>query len=91
MVLQLLALGRHCAEQGAAGVDQVLALHILGPVHQKILLLRSHGGGNALGRGVAEQPQDAQGLLVDRLDGAQQRGFLVQRLALVGAERGGDT
>ena len=91
VVLQLLALGRHRAEQGPAGVDQILALHVLGPVHQEILLLRSHGGGHALGRGVAEQPQDSQGLLVDRLHGAQQRGFLVQRLALVGAEGGGDT
>ncbi len=87
MVLHLLALRRLRAEQGAARVDKVLPLFIHGLVDEKIFLLRPDGCDDAPGVRVAEQAQDAQRLLVDGVHGAQQRGFLVQRFAAVGAER----
>ncbi len=91
MIVHLLSLGRHGAEQGTAGIDQILALQVLLPVHQEILLLRAYGGGHLLRGGVPKKPQDPQRLLVDRLHGTQQRGLFVQRLAGVGTEGGGDT
>ena len=41
MVVQLLSLGRHSAEQRASGIDQIFALQIFLPVDQEILLLCS--------------------------------------------------
>ncbi len=90
MVLHLLPFRRLCAEQRAAGVDQVLPLFVHGFVDQKILLLRPDRGDDPLGLRVAEQPQNAQGLLVQRVHRAQQRGLFIQRLPAVGAERRGD-
>ena len=90
LVIQLLALGGGSAEEGAAGVDEVAALQVLLPVHQEILLLGTHRGEHLLGLGVAEQPQDTQTLGVDGLHGAQQGGLLVQCLAVIGDEDGGD-
>ena len=90
LVLQLLPLGGGCAEEGAPGVDEVPALQILLPVHQEVLLLGPHLGDDLFGRGVPKQPEDAQRLGADGLHGAQQGGFLVQRLAVVGDEDGGD-
>ena len=90
VVVQLLALGRPGAEQGPAAEDQVLpaAVHLL--VDEEILLLRTHLGGDVLGLGVAEQPQDADALGVQQLHGTQQGGLFVQSLAAVGTENGGD-
>ena len=91
LVVQLLALRGGSAEQGPAGVNQVPALHILLPVHQKILLLRAHAGGDLFGGRVAKKPQDAQGLGVDGLHGPQQGGLFIQGFPGVGHEDGGDT
>ena len=90
VILQLLALGRARAEQRPAGEDQVGPLVKVGLVHQEVLLLRAHGGGDRVYVGLAEQAQDAQGLVVNQAHRAQQRGLLVQRLAGIGAEGGGD-
>ena len=90
VVVQLLSLGRLRAEEGAAGVDQVGAAVVHLRVDQEILLLRAHGGAHVGHVGVAEELQNAQGLAVDGLHGAQQRGLVVQRFAAVGAERRGD-
>ena len=90
VVVQLLPLGGLGAEQRAAGIDQVAALVVHGPVDEEVLLLRSHGGGHALHIVVAEQLQDAQRLFVQRLHAPQQRRLFVQRLAAVGAEGRGD-
>ena len=88
LVFQLLALGRLGAEERAAGEDQVQALVEELLVDQEVFLLRADRGRH-FGRGrVAEQPQDAQRLRGQRVHRAQQRRFLVQRLAGVGEERG---
>ena len=88
MVIQLLTLGRARAEQGAAGVDEVLALFVHRAVDEEILLLGADGALYGFDLGVAEEAQDAQRLLIDALHGAQQRCFLVKRFAAVGAENG---
>ena len=90
LVIQLLPFGGRGTEQGPPGVDQVPTLQVLLPVHQEILLLRPYGGGHLVGLGVSEQPQDAQGLGVDGLHGAQQGSLFVQCLAGVGDKDGGD-
>ena len=86
VVLQFLALGRLCAKERAARVDEVAALVVDVLVDEEVLLLRADGGHDALGRRVAEQAQDAHGLAGELLHGAQERGLLVQRLAAIGAE-----
>jgi hypothetical protein len=90
VVVELLSLGRPGSEERAARVAQVLALFVELAVDQEILLLRAHSRVNALGARVAEEPQDAQSLHVEHLDGAQQRRFLVEHLAAVGTEDGRD-
>ena len=90
MIIHLLTLGGLCAEQGAPGVDQILALVVHFLINQEILLLGANGGTNALHILVAKELQDAHGLTVQRFHGAEQRRFLVQRLTAVGAERGGN-
>ena len=90
MIVHLLTLGGLGAEQGTAGVNQILTLviHFLG--NQEILLLGANGGTNALDVIVAKQLQDPHGLTVQGFHGAQQRSLLIQRLAAIGAESGGD-
>ena len=90
LVVHLLSLGGGRAEEGAPGVDEVPALQILFPVPQEVLLLGPHLGDDLFGGGISEEPEDAQRLGADGLHGAQQGGFLVQRLAVVGDEDGGD-
>ena len=90
LIVQLLPLGRGRAEQGAAAEDQILPLVEHLPIHQEILLLRANGGSDTLHVLVAEQVQHPQGLLVQRLHGAQQRRLFVQRFAAVGTEGRGD-
>ena len=89
MLLQLLALGGHGTEQGAAGEDQILTGLIVLFANQEVLLLGTHGGGHMVHL-LAEQLQDAAGLGGQGAHGAQQRGFFIQCLAVVAAERGGD-
>ena len=91
MVIHLLTLGGSGTEQRAAAENQVLALAVHGAVHQEILLLGADRGANTFDIRVAKQLQDTHGLLVQGLHGAQQRGFFIQRLTAVGAERRGDT
>ncbi len=89
VLLELLALAGAVTEQGASGELEVHALfiHLFGD--QEILLLGADGRGDA-GRLFAKEGKHAVGLLVDCFHGAQQRRFLVERLAGVAAKRGGD-
>ena len=89
VLLELLALAGSSTKEGAAGDDQVLALAVGILLDQEVLLLVAHGRNDLLG-GLAKQRQNALGLTRERGHGAQQRGLLVQCLAGVGAERGGD-
>ena len=91
VVVQLLTLGRLGAEQGPAGVNQVFALVKGALVNEKILLLWTNGGLDGGRVFIAEELQHPHGLPVDGLHGAQQRGLLVQSLAAVRTEDGGDT
>ncbi len=90
MVVQLLALGRHGSEEGAAGVDQVLALEVFLPVYDEIFLLRAHGSNDALGFRIPKEPQNPNGFSGNLVHGAKQRRFFVQRFASIGEEAGGD-
>ena len=90
VVVQLLSLGGLCAEQGPAAHPQVLPLGVLGLVHQEVLLLRPHLNHHPFGRRVPEQAQDSHRLAADLVHGPQKRRLLVQGLAGVGAEDGGD-
>ena len=90
VVVELLPLGGAGAEEGAPGVDEVGPLVVQLPVHQEILLFRAHRGAHRLHIGVPQQMEHPQGLAVQGLHGAQQGGLLVQCLAAVGAEGGGN-
>ena len=88
VILQLLALGRLGAEEGALADEQVGPLVEELPVHQEVLLLRTHRGDDAGDAFVgAEDLEDAKRLLGERLDRAEQRDLGVQRLAGPGHER----
>ena len=90
VIVHFLSLGRGRAEQGPSAEAQIRSLEEKLFIDEKIFLLRAYGGKNAGDILIAEQAQDAQGLPVNRLHGAQKRRFLVERLAAVGAEGGGD-
>ena len=81
VVVELLALGRLGAEQGAAGVDQVGTGQEEVPVDQEVLLLGPAERHDLLQVVVTEQLQDALGVRAHRLLAAQQRRLVVQRLA----------
>ena len=87
MVIHLLALRRHSAEKRASRKGQVLSLHKILITHQKIFLLRSHGGGNFLGRCITEKADQAQCLFINSLHRTQQRGFLIKGFPCIGTER----
>ena len=89
VVVHLLALGRHRAVEGAAGVDEVLPLLVHVALDEEVLLLGADHGQHHRGLG-AEELEHAQGLAREGLHGAQQGGLLVERLAAVGAEGRGD-
>ena len=90
VVIELLALRRHDAEEGTPRIDEVLPLQILVPVDQEILLLCTDGWLHRLRCRVTEQTENTQCLLIDRLHGAKQRGLRIQRLTTEGTEGGRD-
>ena len=79
MVLKLLALGGAGAKEGALAGDQVLALEVILLVDQEVLLLGS-GGGHDAGHagGVAEDLQNAHGLLADGVHRTEQGRLVVE-------------
>ena len=89
VLLQLLALGGRRAEEGAAGQNQVLPGLIVLLADEKVLLLGADGGRDVLGL-LAEQLEDALRLAGQGLHRAQQGGLLVQSLAGIADEGGGD-
>ena len=86
VVVHLLPLRRLCPEKRASREDQILTFFVHFSVHEEVFLLRPDGSAHTLDVRVAKQPQDAQRLLIQRLHGAQQRRFLIQCLAPIGAE-----
>ena len=54
VIVHLLSLGRHRAEQGASGINQILSLEVLFLINQEILLLWSYGRSHALCSSIAE-------------------------------------
>ena len=91
VIVHLLTLGRLGTEQCTAGIDQILPLLIQFPGNQEILLLRAHAGADTFHIRISKQLQNPKSLPIQRLHGAQQRGFLVQGLTAVGTECCGDT
>ena len=90
MVVQFLTLGRLRSEQGTPGINQVFTLLIDLAVDEEILLFRSDSRTDRGHILIAEKAEDAHTLLVDRLHGAQERRFFIERLSPVGAEGGRD-
>ena len=90
VVVELVALGRLGAEQGAAGGDQVGALEEVLLVDQEVLLLGADRGEDALALLVAEQPQRLDRRAREGVHRAQQRDLAVERLAGPGGEGGRD-
>ena len=89
VLFQLLTLGGRCAEEGAAGEDEVLTGFVVFLLNKEVLLLGADGGGDIV-HILAEELQDADGLIGQRVHGAQQGSLLVQRLAGVADECSGD-
>ena len=89
LVLELLTLGRLGAKERPAGVDEVGSLEVELPIDEEVLLLRAAGRDHAL-RLRAEELEDADGLLGERLHRTQERRLLVERLAGPADERGRD-
>ena len=90
VVVELMALGRLGAEQGAPGRDQVGALEVVLLVDQEVLLLGADRGEDALALLVAEQAQRLDRRARERVHRAQQRDLAVERLAGPGGEGGRD-
>ena len=91
MILQLLSLRRRRSEQRTACENQILSFQIFLAIHQEILLLRSHGSRYLGSSRIPEQLNNTQRLLPDCFHGTKQRCFLIQRLARIGTEGGGNT
>ena len=91
LILQLLSLGRGCAEQGTAGVNQISAFEVFIAIDNEIFLLRADGRCDLFHIVLAEQAQQTHALRTERFHRAQQRRFVVERLAGVGDKHGGNT
>ena len=89
LIFELLSLRRLCAEKRAARIDQVRALNVKTAIDQEVLLLRTAGRHDALRFG-AEELEDADSLLGQRLHRAKERCLLVERLTSPADERGRD-
>ena len=82
VVLELLPLGRPGAEEGPLAGHQVGPLEEELPVDQEVLLLRAHRGEDPGDPGVgAEELEDAERLLGERLHRAEEGDLGVERLA----------
>ena len=90
VVLKLLSLGRLRPEERSARENQVFALFVHGAVDKEVFLLGAHLGDDALRRRVAEEPQYAQCLPVERLHAFKERRLFVEHLAAVRKERRGN-
>ena len=89
VLFQLLTLGGRCAEEGAAGEDEVLTGLVVFFLNKEVLLLGADGGGDVI-HILAEQLQDTDRLIGQCVHGTQQGGLLIQSLAGVADECGGD-
>ncbi len=86
VVVKLLPLRRHRAEQRSPGENQILSLKIFRLVDNKILLLRTHRTRNTGNIRISEKLHHTDCLLADCLHGTQKRRFLIQCLPGIGAE-----
>ena len=91
VVFELLAFWRLRAEERPARIEQVGAGEEEVAVDQEVLLLGASGRGHHTGIVVSEQFEDTLRLLIQGLHGAQERRFVVQRLACPRKEGGRDT
>ena len=83
MVVQLLALGALRAEKRPAAEHKVPALCPKRLIHKEVFLLRAYAWRNALYILPAHGVHKAQRFFIDKLGGAQQRRFFVQRVAVI--------
>ena len=90
VVVELLALGRGMAEQGAAGEQEVGAQGNEAAIHQEILLLRTTTGIDRSHLLAAEQFEQPLGLAVHGRIGAQQGCLLVEGFAGPGNKDSGN-
>ena len=86
MVIHFLSLRRHGTKERAAAHHQILALLPELAVYEEIFLLRADGGAHTSHLLIAEELENAHGLLIERLHRTQQRYLLIKRLAGIGTE-----
>ena len=89
MLLEFLAFARRIAKEGTARNYEIFALSVVVLLDKEVLLLIADGRNNLLG-GFAEKREHALRLAIESGNGAQQRGLLVEGLAGIGAESGGN-
>lgn len=90
VVFHLLAFGGFGPKQRASRRKEVRALMIEVVVDQEVFLFSASGGDDHFFGLIAKQFEDALGLLVEGLDGAQQRGFSVEGFTCPRDKGGGD-
>ena len=90
VILEFLTFRRLGAEQRAPRENQILALKEKFFVDKEVFLLGSYRGDD-LGGVFTEYREQSYRLIGQRLGGAEKRGFLVEDLTGVRAERGGNT
>ena len=82
MVVQLMTLGRCCAEERSAAHQEIRAAGHIGLVHKEILLLAADGRDDAADALIrSKDAKDAHCLFIHGVDGTEQRGLLVECLA----------
>ena len=90
VILELLSLGRKGAEHGPSGQHEVLSGGEILFVDEEVFLLGTDRGDDAAGCRVAEGLENAERLGADRLHRPEERGLLVEGLAVIGDEGGRD-
>ena len=83
MVVHLLPLRRHGADQGTACIYEILSLEELLPVYDEIFLLSTNRWCDLVGSRIAKEPQESESLLIDGFHRTEQRRLLVESLACV--------
>ena len=75
---------------GAAAEHQILSLFIQIPLHNKVFLLRSHGGADARHICISQEMEHMGGFPVERFHGTQQGRFLIKDFTAVRTKGSGD-
>ena len=86
VVGKFLSLGRAGAEERASSIEEVFAFFVHGGVDEEVFLLGAYVDVDSFSL-FAENGEKSQSLFVDCFHRAQERGFFVESVTVVGAER----